>query len=61
MFENTILDVGLDVHKNTTAVATANGRSNGKVSFYSNGLSGRSLMGDTCPATCLLGVVFNED
>ena len=40
MFENTILDVGLDVHKNTTAVATANGRSNGKVRFYGNGLSG---------------------
>jgi hypothetical protein len=53
--KNTILDVGLDVHKNTTDVATANGRSNGKVRFYGNGLSGRSgrrsLIGDTCPAS----------
>jgi transposase len=32
--KNRILYVGLDVHKNTTDVATANGRSNGKVRFY---------------------------
>jgi len=29
-----LLYVGLDVHKNTTDVAIANGRSNGKVRFY---------------------------
>ena len=32
--KNRILYVGLDVHKNTTDVATANGRSNGKVRSY---------------------------
>ena len=29
-----LLHVGLDVHKNTTDVAIANGRSNGKVRSY---------------------------
>ncbi|MBW1693642.1 MAG: IS110 family transposase, partial [Deltaproteobacteria bacterium] len=32
--KNRLLYVGLDVHKNTTDVAIASGRSNGKVRSY---------------------------